>query len=181
MKLALREETWLTRAIRIYGRPNILTATSMRSKVQHTFSINTLAGILRDRLFRPYLLPECFNGAKYLVFSQYVHSDLLQGILPCVHQDMWFMHDGAPAYFSIAVRNYLDATYPGIWIGYGGHVAWPSRSPELNTLDFFFCATWKRLFRRFLCMHGSISQHELLSLQKTSRTHWVYLNTFGNP
>ncbi|GBN41973.1 hypothetical protein AVEN_258019-1 [Araneus ventricosus] len=51
---------------------------------------------------------------------------------------MRFLHDGAPAHFSIAVRNHLDATHPGRWIRRGGPVAWPPRSPDLNPLDFFF-------------------------------------------
>ncbi|GBL93627.1 hypothetical protein AVEN_25625-1 [Araneus ventricosus] len=58
---------------------------------------------------------------------------------------MWFMHDGAPAHFSIVVRNHLDATYPGRWIGRGGPVAWPPLSPELNPLDFFFWGHLKSL------------------------------------
>ncbi|GBO16290.1 hypothetical protein AVEN_146960-1 [Araneus ventricosus] len=29
-------------------------------------------------------------------------------------------------------------SYPARWIGHGGPVAWPPRSPDLNPLDFFF-------------------------------------------
>ncbi|GBN98902.1 hypothetical protein AVEN_119552-1 [Araneus ventricosus] len=55
---------------------------------------------------------------------------------------MWFMHNGAPAQFSITVRHFLNATYPARWIGRCGPVAWPPHSPDLNTLDFFF---WEHL------------------------------------
>ena len=51
---------------------------------------------------------------------------------------MWFMHDGAPAHITVDVRHFLDATYPQRWIGRGGPVIWPARSPDLNPLDFFF-------------------------------------------
>lgn len=118
---------------------------TVSSKVQHRFSINIWAGILGDHLLGPYLLPERLNGAKYLVFLQHVLPDLLQGIPATVRQNMLFMHDGAPAHFSIAVRNHLDATYPGRWIGRGGPVAWPPRSPDLNPLDFFFWGHLKSL------------------------------------
>lgn len=47
------------------------------------------------------------------------------------------MYDSAPAYFSIAVRNDLDVTYPGRWIGHSGHVHWPPSLSNHNTLDFF--------------------------------------------
>ena len=31
----------------------------------------------------------------------------------------------------------MATTYPGHWIGRGGPVAWPPRSPDLTPLDFF--------------------------------------------
>ncbi|GFV60469.1 uncharacterized protein TNCV_3471041 [Trichonephila clavipes] len=41
-------------------------------------------------------------------------------------------HDGAPAHFSGDVRNYLDVTFGQQWIGRGGPVRWPARSPDLS-------------------------------------------------
>ena len=55
------------------------------------------------------------------------------------------MHDGAPAHFSIAVRNHPNSTYSGRCIGRSGPVAWPARSPDLNPLDFFFWGHLKSL------------------------------------
>jgi hypothetical protein len=48
-----------------------------------------------------------------------------------------YMHDGAPAHFSCAVRDVLSATYHDGWIGRRGPIAWPPRSPDLNPLDFY--------------------------------------------
>ena len=50
--------------------------------------------------------------------------------------DAYFMHDGAPAHYSIEVRNYLNETLDNKWIGRGGPVPWPPRSPDLNPLGF---------------------------------------------
>ena len=50
---------------------------------------------------------------------------------------MWYQHDGAPAHFSIAARQVLNDKYPNRWIGRGGPVPWPPRSPDLTPLDFF--------------------------------------------
>jgi hypothetical protein len=50
---------------------------------------------------------------------------------------MLYRHDGAPAHFCRVVRGYLDEHYPHWWIGQGGLVAWPPRSPDLNPLDFY--------------------------------------------
>ncbi|EFN79901.1 hypothetical protein EAI_14953, partial [Harpegnathos saltator] len=44
---------------------------------------------------------------------------------------MCFMHDGAPAHFSRIAREYLNNNYINRWIGRGGPIAWPARSPDL--------------------------------------------------
>lgn len=46
-------------------------------------------------------------------------SDLAQGILATVRQNMWLMHVIALVYFVLAMRKHLDATYPRRWIGHG--------------------------------------------------------------
>jgi hypothetical protein len=39
-------------------------------------------------------------------------------------------------HFCHPVRNHLDRELAGRWIGRGGPIAWPSRSPDLTPLDF---------------------------------------------
>jgi hypothetical protein len=34
------------------------------------------------------------------------------------------------------VQQWLNATNPGRWIGRGGPIAWPPRSPDLTPMDF---------------------------------------------
>ncbi|GFX12270.1 mariner Mos1 transposase [Trichonephila clavipes] len=58
---------------------------------------------------------------------------------------MWFQHDGSPTHFSADVRNVLDTAYPSRWIGLGGPVNWPARSPDLSCLYFFLCGYMKSL------------------------------------
>jgi hypothetical protein len=50
---------------------------------------------------------------------------------------MWYMHDGAPAHSSRAVRDVLSNTCHDRWVGTAGSTAWPPRSPHLNPLDFY--------------------------------------------
>ncbi|KAJ4447231.1 hypothetical protein ANN_09235 [Periplaneta americana] len=52
-------------------------------------------------------------------------------------QHIHFLHDGAPAHFSRTARRYLDRRFPDRWIGRGGPIAWPPRSPDRNPLDFY--------------------------------------------
>ena len=51
--------------------------------------------------------------------------------------ELIFQHDGAPAHFYRQVREFLNAHYEERWIGRGGPIIWPARSPDLNVLDYF--------------------------------------------
>ena len=53
-------------------------------------------------------------------------------------EEVWFQQDGAAPHYAAAVRTYLDATFPGRWIGRRGTIEWPARSPDLAPLDFYF-------------------------------------------
>ena len=46
------------------------------------------------------------------------------------------MRDGAPSHFSRVARQFLNQHFANKWIGRGGPIAWPARSPDLNPLDF---------------------------------------------
>jgi hypothetical protein len=42
----------------------------------------------------------------------------------------------SPAHYGEDVRQCLNASCPGRWIGHGGSIAWPPRSPDLTPMDF---------------------------------------------
>jgi len=72
----------------------------------------------------------------YADFLRNQLNELLEDVpLDVVHR-MWFMH-GAPPHFSRVARHFLDERFPQKWIGRGGPIAWPARSPDLNPLDFY--------------------------------------------
>ena len=48
-----------------------------------------------------------------------------------------FQQDGALPQFAHIVRNYLNETFPGRWIGQGSPRFWAARSRDLTPLDFF--------------------------------------------
>ena len=64
-----------------------------------------------------------------------------------VRQRLWFQHDGAPTHFALDVRKYLNV-FPNRWIGMGGPVQWPPRSPDLTPMDFFIWGEMKCLVAR---------------------------------
>ena len=49
---------------------------------------------------------------------------------------MVFQQDGIPAHYSRLVTHNLNLTFHERWIGRGGHVQCPPRSPDLTPLDF---------------------------------------------
>lgn len=50
---------------------------------------------------------------------------------------MYFQQDGAPAHYKDFVRVALNNKFEQRWIGRGGPIAWPPRSPDLTPCDFF--------------------------------------------
>src|SRR6195952_3782061 len=103
---------------------------------QNQFSLNVWLGIIDDHLIEPYFLPQRLNGEIYRQFIEVDLPLLLEDVPLQLRNDMWFMHDGAPAYFCLLARDYLNRVFPDRWIGRGGPQAWPPTSPDMNPLDF---------------------------------------------
>ena len=58
------------------------------------------------------------------------------------------MQERAPPHFSCFVTDVSNERFTDAWIGRGGPIPWPPRSPDLSPLDFF--SFWGTL--RTLCM-----------------------------
>lgn len=106
---------------------------------QQRFSVNVWAGLVGEHLLGPVFLPPRLNGHSYSNFLPNDLPNLLENVPIATRQNMWFMHDGAPPHFSLEARAVLNRPnyFPGRWIGRGGPIPWPPRSPDLNPLDFF--------------------------------------------
>lgn len=112
---------------------------------QYQFSVNVWVGIIGDHLVGPFFLPSRLDGSYYRKFLETELAILLESVPLFLRKHMWFMHDGAPAHFFGSVKEYLNKIYPLRWIGRGGPQEWPSRSPDLNSLDFFLWGHMKSL------------------------------------
>ncbi|CAH2017554.1 unnamed protein product [Acanthoscelides obtectus] len=86
----------------------------------YEFSVNVWIGIYRNPLFGPYLLPARLNAATFLEFLKAEHANtrMWDDVMLDLRRLAWFQLDER-------------------WIGRGGPVVWPPRSPDLNPLDFF--------------------------------------------
>ena len=82
---------------------------------------------------------------NYIIFIRDILPEMLENVPLQVRQRLWFQHDGAPAHFALDVREYLNNVFPNRWIGRGGPVQWPPRSPDLTPMDFFIWGEMKCL------------------------------------
>lgn len=77
------------------------------------------------------------RGANFLEMLRDHLPLLLEDVDLATRQRMWVQLDGAPPHFALIVRNFLNARYPNKWIGRGGPVPWPARSPDMTSPDYF--------------------------------------------
>lgn len=117
--------------VRIWGkkRPEQVNEATLNSP-----SVMVWCAISKHRVIGPYFFDEgSVTGEIYrnmLISYAFPRSQNLRS-------DYIFQHDGAPAHYATRVRSYLDSKRPGKWIGRGGPVPWPPRSPDLTPCDFF--------------------------------------------
>lgn len=108
------------------------------SRSQSRFKVNVWAGLIGNRIIGPYVdLPPTLNGVDYLQFLTEILPDLLEDIPLNLRDRIVYQADGAPPHYDLNVRDYLRNNFR-LWIGRGGTVAWPPRSPDLNPLDYYF-------------------------------------------
>ena len=71
-----------------------------------------------------------FPDYKHLLQENYVeHKYIFLPLLKLLSKI--FQQDGAPPHWGSHVRRFLDATFPGRWIGRDGPTPWPPRSPDI--------------------------------------------------
>jgi hypothetical protein len=126
------------------NNPHVL----METRHQHQFSVNVWAGIVGNHLVGPFFFNDRLNADRFLNFLNHDLDNLLENIPQAVIQNMWIQLDGAPPHFTLIVRNWLDLHFPNRWIGRGGTVPWPVRSPDFNILDYFFWGYIKNIVYR---------------------------------
>ena len=51
--------------------------------------------------------------------------------------NMWMQHESAPPHYTLCSRQVMNKIFDEKWIGRGGPVSWPLRSPDLTSPDYF--------------------------------------------
>lgn len=109
---------------------------TVESSFQHRFHVNVWCAIIDDKILGPFVINGNLTGR---IYEQFLKNDLpvlLEDIPLQKRLQVIFQHDGATPHFSLLARNHLNANFVN-WIGRGGPVNWPPRSPDFSPLDYF--------------------------------------------
>jgi hypothetical protein len=116
--------------LRIWGSAN------PRAIVQHQREsprLNVWCAVSADTVIGPFFFAETtVNSSNYLDMLENFLVPQLQG-----NSAIFFQQDGAPPHWAQSVRDFLDVAFTSRWIGRGGPIPWPPRSPDLTPMDFF--------------------------------------------
>ncbi|KAL0811827.1 hypothetical protein ABMA28_009255 [Loxostege sticticalis] len=151
-----------------------------RDAFQHRFSVNVWAGILNDRIIGPHFIEGRLTGENYLQLLRDVVEEQLEEVPISNLAGLYYQHDGAPAHFQHAVRAYLNERFGERWIGRGGPVPWPARSPDLTPLDFFLWGEIKRLVYESESETRDELKDKIIAAFETVKTQSFVLNRVKN-
>lgn len=119
----------------IWSRENPRENREIRN--QNRFGINVWAGLYKDQIIGPFIFEENLTAERYLHFLEIEFQEYLMDLPLAEIQNIWFHQDGAPPHNGRQVKNFLNREFPEKWIGNGGFIEWPARSPDLSPLDYF--------------------------------------------
>lgn len=108
-----------------------------RSTSQQRWSLNVWGGIIDNYVIGPFFFEGRVNGPIFLHFLHNNFRELIRNVPLNIINTMWLQLDGAPIHFSAMIRQWIDEEFGERWIGRGGPVRWPARSPDLTPCDFF--------------------------------------------
>ena len=124
-----------------HGNPHATCVTHF----QRRFSVNVWCGVLGNRLIGPFVFDNNLTGNTYEAFLRNELPGLLEDIPLMIRSQMYFQHDGAPPHYTCRVRDFLNQSFPNRWLGRGGPIPWPPRSPDLTPLDYYLWGHMKTL------------------------------------
>jgi hypothetical protein len=124
--------------VRIWGSQQ---PHSVMEHVRDSPKVNVWCGVMCNMFIGPFFF---FFAEKTVTGSSYLDMLRLYAISQLEHlqPNVFFQQDSAPPHWLLDVRQALNATFPGHWIGHGP-TDWPPRSPDNTPLDFFLWSNVK--------------------------------------
>lgn len=99
--------------------------------------MNVWCGLIGNRLLGPHFFDEPLTGEVYLNFLENELTSMLEDLPLSISENVIFHQDAAPWHNKLAVRGYLVENFGEDYIASKGPIKWPSRSPDLNPVDFY--------------------------------------------
>lgn len=110
---------------------------AVEAHTQYPQKLNVWAGILNSTIIGPFFIDGNLNASKYEDMLRNEVVPAIKGVVGTNFADTWFQQDGAGPHYGKNVRLFLNVQFPQRWIGRGGKIEWPARSPDLSPLDYF--------------------------------------------
>jgi hypothetical protein len=85
--------------------------------------------------------------------------------------DVLFQQEEASPHFHNEVTEFLNRKFPEKWIGRGGPITWPPRSPDLTPLHIFLATTLPELAGRIRDAVGTVTLDLLNKAWACRTTH----------
>ena len=121
----------LTNNARIWGSENPQVTRELQ---RDSGKVNVWCGLLCNKVIGPF-----FFQQKTITADIYLQT-LTEYVAPQLEEfqpHSLFQQDEAPPHWGKKVREFLDQKFSNRWIGRGGPIFWPPRSPDITPLDFF--------------------------------------------
>lgn len=147
------------------SNPDFTVESRMKSHTLHVW-----AGIWSGGVIGPFFFTGTINGARYLKMLEDEIMPEIEAIPN--HQELFYMQDGASPHYALIVRDFLNRQFPDRWIGRGGPIAWPPRSPDLTPMDFSVWGVIKD--RAYAARPGSIQELRQLIIDEFGKLEADY-------
>lgn len=117
--------------VRIWGSEN---PHFYQEHTRDSEKVNVWCAVSCSRVIGPFFFGEKnINGNIFVdMFENFAIPQLAH-----LQPNIIFQLDGAPPHWRHFVRDSLDKHFPNRWIGRGGPIPWPPRSPDITPCDFF--------------------------------------------
>lgn len=109
----------------LIGIPFTTIQQVIHTTSQTSWSLNVWGVVVGNHVVGPYFFEGNLYGEIYLDFIVNQLPILLEEVPLNIREQMWFLHDGAPAHHNKLVRGELNDQFGERWIGRDGPVRWP--------------------------------------------------------
>ena len=107
----------------------------MECSNQKKAGVMVWAGLIKDHIIGPFFINGSVTGHVYLQLLQQRVWPALQAIMGEEEEFVVYQQHGASAHYETRVRAWFDGKLEDRWMGKGGPIPWPARSPDLSDLS----------------------------------------------